>query len=49
MPKHTLTLSLLHSLQVAVTGEDIPPPIASFDEAGWDPKVARNVQRCKYK
>ena len=44
-----MTVLFLQSVQVAVTGEDLPPPIASFDEAGWDQTVARNVQRCKYK
>ncbi len=36
-------------MQVEVTGEDVPNPIFSFDQAALDPKVAANVVRCHYK
>ncbi|BDA48446.1 DEAD-box ATP-dependent RNA helicase 37 [Coccomyxa sp. Obi] len=36
-------------IPVEVTGEDVPNPIFSFNEAALDSKVAANVVRCRYR
>lgn len=44
-----MALARMPPVQVHVTGEDAPRAIESFEDARLDPRLAANIQRCKYR
>ena len=43
------SLSLHMCAQVNCTGENVPKPIETFEDAGLDPRLEANIVRCKYR